>query len=147
MLQFIAKIRIVSLVLFVAVLMLPFRVGDILNNNDIALNTIFVSKVQAQAPGAIKGSSDVAKGGSNMRPIKASIASIETQKDPTLFSKNDISVLQKLVARRELIDVRSEELALREGLLGAAEKRIDKKILELKKLIVALKKTIKKRNK
>ena len=56
-------------------------------------------------------------------------------------------MLQKLVARRELIDVRSEELTLREGLLGAAEKRIDKKILELKKLIVALKKTIKKKNK
>ena len=65
--------------------------------------------------------------------------------DNLVFSKNDISVLEKLVVRRELIDARSEELALQEGLLGAAEKRIDKKILELKILIVALEKTIKKK--
>jgi len=33
-----------------------------------------------------------------------------------------------------VIEARSEELTLREGLLGAAEKRIDKKILEMKGL-------------
>ena len=145
--QFSPKFRIVPLIICVAAFMQPFRVVDILNDNDMSRNTIFISAVQAQAPGVIKGSSDVAKVGSNLSPIKASIASTGTQKDPTFFSRNDISVLQKLVARRELIDVRSEELALREGLLGAAEKRIDKKILELKKLITALEKTIKKKNK
>ena len=145
--QFSPKFRIVPLLIFVAAYILPYRVGDVLINNDISLYTIFISTVQAQGPRAIKGSSDVAKVGSNLSPIKASIASAGTQKDPTFFSRNDISVLQKLVARRELIDVRSEELALREGLLGAAEKRIDKKILELKKLITALEKTIKKKNK
>lgn len=145
--QFSAKFRIAPLLIFVAVFMLPFRVGDTRINNDISLNTIFISTVRAQEPGVMKGSSDVAKVGSNLSPIKASLAPTGTQKDPTFFSRNDISVLQKLVARRELIDVRSEELALREGLLGAAEKRIDKKILELKKLITALEKTIKKKNK
>jgi hypothetical protein len=131
---------------FLVAVILLFNLGGNLNNIDIVLNTSFISKVQAQAPGANNGS-NADKAGSSMRPIKASIALTGTQKDPTLFSKNDISVLQKLVARRELIAVRSEELTLREGLLGAAEKRIDKKILELKKLIVALKKAIKKKNK
>ena len=145
MLNFIAKIRVALLTIFVVSLMLSFRFSDIPNNSEIILNSIFISKVQAQAP-RVKNDSNVTEAGLGTGPIKASIAQTKTQKDPTLFSKNDISVLQKLVARRELIDVRSEELTLREGLLGAAEKRIDKKILELKKLIVALEKTIKKKN-
>ena len=78
-------------------------------------------------------------------PIKASSVLNERLNDPTLFTESDMDVLQKLTARRELIDARSEELTLQEGLLGAAEKRIDKKILELKRLIIALKKTIKKK--
>ena len=146
MFKFVTKIRMAPTTVFLVAVILLFNLGGNLNNIDIVLNTSFISKVQAQAPGVNNGS-NADKAGSSMRPIKASIALTRTQKDPTLFSKNDISVLQKLVARRELIAVRSEELTLREGLLGAAEKRIDKKILELKKLITALEKTIKKKNK
>jgi hypothetical protein len=146
MFKFVTKIRMAPTTVFLVAVILLFNLSGNLNNIDIVLNTSFISKVQAQAPGVNNGS-NADKAGSSMRPIKASIALTGTQKDPTLFSKNDISVLQKLVARRELIAVRSEELTLREGLLGAAEKRIDKKILELKKLIVALEKAIKKKNK
>ena len=124
--------------------MLSFKISDILNNIDLTWKNISISKVQAQAPAAKKGLG-TAKVRSTMKPIKASAVLTKTQKDPTLFSKSDISKLQELVVKRELIDARSEELTLQEGLLGAAEKRIDKKILELKILIVALKKTIKKK--
>jgi hypothetical protein len=144
MLKFIAKIRIVSIIIFAAVLMLSFKISDILNNIELTWKTLSISRAQAQAPGEKKGAG-AAIVRSTTKPIKASMVLTKTQRDPTLFSKNDISVLEKLVVRRELIDARSEELALQEGLLGAAEKRIDKKILELKKLIVALKKTIKKK--
>ena len=51
-------------------------------------------------------------------------------------------MLQKLVNRREFIEAQFEELALREGILGAAEKRIDKKIQEMRRLELALKKLI-----
>jgi hypothetical protein len=134
MLKFITKIRIVSIIIFAAVLMLSFKISDILNNIDLTWKNISISKVQAQASAAKKGLG-TAKVRSTMKPIKAS----------AVFSKNDISKLQELVVKRELIDARSEELTLQEGLLGAAEKRIDKKILELKILIVALEKTIKKK--
>jgi hypothetical protein len=144
MLKFIAKIRIVSIIIFASVLMLSFKISDILNNIELTWKTLSISRAQAQAPGEKKGAG-AAIVRSTTKPIKASMVLTKTQRDPTLFSKNDISVLEKLVVRRELIDARSEELALQEGLLGAAEKRIDKKILELKKLIVALKKTIKKK--
>jgi hypothetical protein len=144
MLKFITKIRIVSIIIFAAVLMLSFKISDILNNIDLTWKNISISKVQAQASAAKKGLG-TAKVRSTMKPIKASAVLTKTQRDPTLFSKNDISKLQELVVKRELIDARSEELTLQEGLLGAAEKRIDKKILELKILIVALEKTIKKK--
>ena len=144
MLKFIAKIRIVSIIIFAAVLMLSFKISDILNNIELTWKTLSISRAQAQAPGEKKGAG-AAIVRSTTKPIKASMVLTKTQRDPTLFSKNDISALEKLVVRRELIDARSDELALQEGLLGAAEKRIDKKILELKKLIVALKKTIKKK--
>jgi len=95
----------------------------------------------------VKKGADIPKVSSTKTPIKASMVLAKAHSDPTLFTENDINVLLELTTRRELIDARSEQLTLQEGLLGAAEKRIDKKILELKNLIAALKKTIKKKNK
>ena len=110
------------------------------------LNTLSVSKVRAETTGDDKKNKS-SRSELTKKPIKASMVLNEQEVDPTLFSENDIGILQKLAVRRELIDERSEELTLREGLLGAAEKKIDKKILELKRLIIALKKTIKKKKK
>ncbi|HIF60734.1 MAG TPA: hypothetical protein EYQ26_14815 [Rhodospirillales bacterium] len=146
MFKFASKIRIVPAIIFAAVLVLSFRINDIPSNIGLTLNTLSVSKVRAQAPSVKKGA-DIPKVSSTKTPIKASMVLAKAHSDPTLFTENDINVLLELTARRELIDARSEQLTLQEGLLGAAEKRIDKKILELKNLIAALKKTIKKKNK
>ena len=146
MFKFASKIRIVPVIIFAAVLVLSFRINDIPSNIGLTLNTLSVSKVRAQAPSVKKGA-DIPKVSSTKTPIKASMVLAKAHSDPTLFTENDINVLLELTARRELIDARSEQLTLQEGLLGAAEKRIDKKILELKNLITALKKTIKKKNK
>jgi hypothetical protein len=146
MFKFASKIRIVPVIIFAAVLVLSFRINDIPSNIGLTLNTLSVSKVRAQAPSVKKGA-DIPKVSSTKTPIKASMVLAKAHSDPTLFTENDINVLLELTARRELIDARSEQLTLQEGLLGAAEKRIDKKILELKNLIAALKKTIKKKNK
>jgi len=146
MFKFASKIRIVPAIIFAAVLVLSFRINDIPSNIGLTLNTLSVSKVRAQAPSVKKGA-DIPKVSSTKTPIKASMVLAKAHSDPTLFTENDINVLLELTTRRELIDARSEQLTLQEGLLGAAEKRIDKKILELKNLIAALKKTIKKKNK
>ena len=146
MFKFTSKIRIVPAMIFATVLVLSFKINDIPSNINLTLNALSVSKVRAQAP-AVKKGADIPKVGSVETPIKASMVLAKAHSDPTLFTENDINVLLELTARRELIDARSEQLTLQEGLLGAAEKRIDKKILELKNLIAALKKTIKKRNK
>ena len=146
MFKVILNIRLISVITFTAVLMLSFKISYIMDDFENFQNTLTINNVIAQTAGNEK-KNKLSKLDPSKTPIKASMLLEERNVDPTLFTENDIGVLQKLAQRRELIEERSEELTLQEGLLGAAEKRIDKKILELKRLIVALKKTIKKKKK
>ncbi len=66
--------------------------------------------------------------------------------DVSGMTSNEIGVLQKLAERREDLEQRGRELDMREGLLKAAEARIDKKITELKTLQTAIDALIKKHN-
>lgn len=54
--------------------------------------------------------------------------------DPTLFTQEEIDLLQNLSARREALDRRERELDERQSFLAAAEARIDRKIDEMKAL-------------
>lgn len=54
--------------------------------------------------------------------------------DPTLLSPAEIEILQRLAERRDELERRQRELEMREGLLQAAEQRIDGKIRELTEL-------------
>ena len=146
MFKFLGKIRIIPLVIFSAVLMLSFKVGDILGGIEMGLEAFSVSQVKAQAPNAAgaAGSPKLQiKGSKTSEPTKVKEAEIDPEDDPTLFTENEIKVLQQLVSRRKIIEARLDELTLREGLLGAAEKRIDKKIQEMKSLELAIQKLIK----
>ena len=146
MFKFIAKIRIIPVAIFAGVLMLSFKVSDILDGIELGLDAFFVSKVNAQAPespkseGALKLPDKMAKGS---QLSKKKTETKDPLDDPTLFTENEIKVLQQLANRRKVIEARLEEVTLREGLLGAAEKRIDKKIQEMKNLELAIKKLIK----
>ncbi len=55
-------------------------------------------------------------------------------RDPSLFSDAEIEVLQQLARRRAALEQREQEMEMREGLLTAAEQRVESKISELKKL-------------
>jgi flagellar motility protein MotE (MotC chaperone) len=137
MFKFMARIRIIPVVIFSAVLMLSFKVGDILGGIEIGLDAFSVSQVKAQAP------KPAATPGGASKLTKSKSVEVDPQDDPTLFSQNEIKVLQQLVSRRKVIEARLDELTLREGLLGAAEKRIDKKIQEMKSLELSIQKLIK----
>ncbi|MEQ9681722.1 MAG: hypothetical protein RLO49_03360, partial [Rhodospirillales bacterium] len=54
--------------------------------------------------------------------------------DPTLLTPQEIDLLQRLADRRREIEAREQELQVRQGMLAAAEARIDRKIAELKNL-------------
>jgi len=88
------------------------------------------------------GQVEPTKEGSQSKKSNENLLIKRSTEDPTLYSFEQIEMLQKLVDRREFIEAQFEELALREGILGAAEKRIDKKIQEMRRLELALKKLI-----
>ena len=88
------------------------------------------------------GQVEPTKEGSQSKKSKKNLLTKQSTEDPTLYSFDQIEMLQKLVKRREFIEAQFEELSLREGILGAAEKRIDKKIQEMRRLELALKKLI-----
>ncbi|MEE2999610.1 MAG: hypothetical protein VX693_06770 [Pseudomonadota bacterium] len=146
MFKFIAKIRIIPVLIFSAVLMLSFKVGDILDGIEVGVDAFSVSQVNAQAQNNAEPANAPKlsiKGKKVSRTPKAENKEIDPLDDPTLFTENEIKVLQQLASRRKIIESRLEELTLREGLLGAAEKRIDKKIQEMKSLELAIQKLIK----
>lgn len=62
------------------------------------------------------------------------------------FTQSEVELLQKLSERREGLEQRGRELDMREGLLKAAEQRIDKKVGELKTLQTSIDALLKKHN-
>jgi len=60
----------------------------------------------------------------------------------TSFTPAEVEVLQKLSGRRVELEQRSRQMAMREKILQATEKRIDGKIGELKKLETRIKKLL-----
>ena len=58
----------------------------------------------------------------------------EAAKMAKMFSDTELEVLQGLAKRREILDIREEDLALRESVLMTIEQNIDKKIMALKQL-------------
>ena len=142
MFKFMARIRIIPVVIFAAVLMLSFKVGDILDGIELGVDAFSVSQVNAQAPNPGAPKLPIKSAKTSKLPNAKNIKT-DPQDDPTLFTENEIKVLQQLVSRRKIIEARLEEITLREGLLGAAEKRIDKKIQEMKSLELAIQKLMK----
>lgn len=66
--------------------------------------------------------------------------------DPILFSRSEIELLQELSRRRDELDRREQTVVQKEGLLAAAEQRIDKKIAELDTIRSNIEALIKKYN-
>ena len=67
----------------------------------------------------------------------------DAENDPTLFTQSEIDLLQDLAERREKIEKTEQQIALKQGLLKAAETRIEKRVSELKQLELTIKGLIK----
>jgi flagellar motility protein MotE (MotC chaperone) len=66
--------------------------------------------------------------------------------DPTLFTQEEIDLLQNLSARRSELDRREQRLDERESLITAAEARIDSKIAEMKQLQASIAQLVEKKD-
>jgi flagellar motility protein MotE (MotC chaperone) len=161
-----AKIRLLPITIFASALMLTVKVGDIWKGVDgLLTGSIAVSDAKAQQTsqptsrpaakkkpekakkkngnGAKKAAGAAAEGNTQAPSEAASMATT----DPTLLTQAEIDLLQQLADRREILDTREKNMALKQGLLKAAEIRIDKKVDKLKQLQATIQNLIKTYNK
>lgn len=73
---------------------------------------------------------DAEEGGTHV----AAASEPEAFTDPALMTRSELDLLQDLAERRVELDRRSDEIAIREGILEATERRIDEKIARLEGL-------------
>jgi len=141
-----AKIRFLPLTIFAATLMLTIRVGDIWEGVDELLaGAINVSEAQAQTEPAAAPQDAAAQETAATPPASASddtAVGVSVRQDPsklitddpTLLTPAEIEILMRLAERRDELEARNRELEAREGLLRAAEIRIERKVAELEDL-------------
>jgi flagellar motility protein MotE (MotC chaperone) len=95
------------------------------------------AKSATQKTGAKATDKPKAKSGDGKADGAAEEKSAESDKkdefpeDPTLFTQAEIDLLQRLADRRVELEAWRRDIALRERLLKATEKRLDKKVAEL----------------
>ncbi|MFP5512623.1 MAG: MotE family protein [Alphaproteobacteria bacterium] len=150
-----ARFRLLPLTIFVAVLMLGVRVGDLwrLATHDARLPDFPVSLAQGpqsstpatppgQAPAATTkpaasqpGKETPPAPGGSSGPANAPTANAPAANAPPapLGPINNQELLQHFADRRAEIERRTKEMEQREALLAAAEKRIDQKVAEMEK--------------
>ncbi|MBO6947008.1 MAG: hypothetical protein JJ855_03425 [Rhodospirillales bacterium] len=147
--KLISKIRFLPLTIFAATLMLTVRVGDIWEGIDAMMaGSINISEARAQtdpqaAPGDAKPAEESAAVPA-VEPVQGEPADGATTvrqdptklitDDPTLLTPAEIEILMRLAERRDELSAKARELEAREGLLRAAEIRIERRVAELEDL-------------
>jgi flagellar motility protein MotE (MotC chaperone) len=157
-----SRVRLLPLTILAVALLLGLKVGSLWQGRDALFVPAAVAQAQQQAPaqgqaqgqtqGQAQGQAQAQgqqrpAGGAAAAPAggaaaqNSGVASL-ADRDPTTFTRAEIELLGNLAQRREQLEQRSRELDLRESLLAAAEKRIDERIAELKKLEASIKQVV-----
>ncbi len=156
-----SKFRFLPVTIFVASMLLTVKIGDIWNSVDglkkDAIQVAGAAEAQTETPPAAgqPPAADPAAARPGATPAAAEQAAVPgagdpnaaaapppgdptasklITDDPTLLTPQEIDLLQNLADRRREIEAREQELQVRQGMLAAAEARIDRKIAELKNL-------------
>ena len=132
------RLRVLPLTLLVAVLALGLKVEVLWDQR----NEITTALTVGTPAIAAEGSSEVLQAGSSA-PVQVAQAANDEKVDPFSLGKSQIELLQDLAKRREELEAREQTMILREGLLAAAEHRIEGKIEELKTVKVEIEALIK----
>ena len=137
------NIRLLPVAIFVAVLMLGVKASDIwLGIEMLAISPSHAQQAAEQKPGATAAkppakAEKTKTAGDGKADGAAEGKSAETDKndgfpeDPTLFTQAEIDLLQRLADRRIELEIWRKDIEMRERLLKATEKRLDKKVAEL----------------
>lgn len=147
------RLRLLPILIFSAVLLLSVRVGDLWNELSVEVGGVSVAEIKPAAGGSKKPSgkpaAKLAGGAKKAGTVaKTKTAAKTTGGAPKVVrrpppdrdvNEYDLRVLQDLVRRRKVLDKRERAIALREGLLKAAEKRVEQKIGQLRTIQTAIK--------
>lgn len=156
------KIRVLPVTIFAAALMVTVRVSDMWDGFDSEESPIQISQAQAQAqenqdlpeppaenarpegelPEGKEQAPAESEGGAQAEG-EEEVNEDNPDNDPTLFTQPEIDLLQQLANRREGLEKQADDLMIREGLVTAAEQRINTKIRELKRLQATIQSLIK----
>jgi flagellar motility protein MotE (MotC chaperone) len=156
--KFISRIRFLPVTIFAATLMLTVRVGDIWEGIDNLLEgTINISEARAQTdPNALPTDAAATQEAASIpavepvpgeavdeaQTVRADPTRLITD-DPTLLTPAEIEILMRLAERRDELAAKAREMEAREGLLRAAEIRIERRVAELEDLRVVIEDRIK----
>jgi flagellar motility protein MotE (MotC chaperone) len=125
----ISRIRMLPLAIFVLGAMLSVKLGTIWQGLEVAVTAPTFAEEKAPASATPKAEDKSAKADDKSTPTPSTVGASKLT-----MTEEEITILQKLAARREELDARERELDLRQNVLAAAEKRIDAKLDELKKM-------------
>jgi len=139
-------VRLLPVTLVAMFVMLSFKVGDVWNDISHIGETVGVLPRNAKAQSVPPAGKPTAAPGEPQAGAQIAAATSELPRDPTRFSQSEIDLLQALAARRDILERREKEIAQREALLSAAEKRLEEKVTELEGVKSELLKMIGRRN-
>jgi len=155
------RIRILPVIIFTATLALTLRVGGIWQGDDMAVSMATTAdaaeKPAKDAAAESHGKPDAkkakAKDGDHKPPARkgddkhAKKKGVGDAFDPTSVTQAEFQVLQRLASRRAELDKLRRDLALRENLLAATEKRLNAKLADLNGLKTRIQSLLKKHDK
>jgi flagellar motility protein MotE (MotC chaperone) len=141
------RLRLLPILIFSAALLLSVRIGGLWDDLTVEVGGVSVAEVKPAAgttakPAAKPMAKPAAKKPAELAKEKTATSVTKTNRRPPPerdVTEYDIRVLQDLVRRREILERRERAIALREGLLKAAEKRVEQKISQLRQIQIAIK--------
>ena len=147
------RLRLLPMMMVAAGLLLGLKIIDIGEQlsggpgGRFAYVTPAIASTQAMEPQ--KGSAERSAAAAEGDAAKAEGAAENAATTPkeNELSKSEIAVLESLSKRREELARRAKALDMREQLVGAAEKRLEERVAELKQIQANIDKTIEKKDK
>lgn len=166
------RVRLLPITIFAAALLLSVRVGGLWDRLDIEMGSSSVAQ-QASAGKGAKSAAEPKSGAdrkagkksarktapkSDRKPARKTAGGKSRKNqaaktdepeirelDPDELTAAELKVLQELSNRRAQLDQRERNIDMRTGLLKAAEKRIEEKLVQLKALQASISRKIKER--
>ena len=141
------RIRLLPVVIFCAALTATLKLGSIVYGVSGLIAVTSAAESGAPEEPAAAGSAAQPKDGSGAKKVaeagkaaeKFAAPGAEVKKlgewiDPATMTGAELEVLQTLSARHKVLEKRATELDMRENLLQVAERRVDAKVVELKRI-------------